>query len=108
MLSILVEIVEDITQQKSSKTLTDNLYLKHNLIGFFALKLSCSDSAKKKSERKDIYAFIYSIALILFAISNAKVNIHELQANNLKRHFKKLIPQLGPAWTALVKAAQAD
>lgn len=59
---------------------------------FFALKLSCSESAKKKSERKDIYAFIYSIALSLFAISNQKVNIHEMQSNTLKRHFKKLIP----------------
>lgn len=61
VLTILSQLVEDITKQKSCVLLIEQMYVTYDLLGFFARKISCSDYSKKKSARPDIYAFIHDI-----------------------------------------------
>ena len=108
MLSILSRVVEDITLQGSCDLLTHQLYIDQDLLGFFAKKLSCSDYAKKKCERKDIYAFIHTITRKLVEITDDSFDVDGQVTLAVKNFRDKILPKLGPSFKALKKAADID
>ena len=94
--------------QESCESLTEQLYIQQDLLGFFAKKLSCSDYAKKKSERKDIYAFIHKISIKLNDIASVEFDLTDKVKPCIKRFREQILPQLEPSFTALKSAAEAD
>lgn len=78
------------------------------MLGFFAKKLSCSDYAKKKSERKDIYTFIHAISRKLVELADDSFDVDDKKTPGVIAFREKILPKLGPSFKALKKAAEVD
>lgn len=78
------------------------------MLGFFAKKLSCSDYAKKKCERKDIYTFIHAISHKLSELADDTFDLDDKQTPGVVSFREKILPKLGPSFKALKRAAEVD
>ena len=69
VLSVLFELVNEITFQSTVPMLTTNLYEEFNLLQVLTKRISLSEYAKKPNERKDIYAYIHKLVHTLYQAS---------------------------------------
>ena len=61
VLSVLFNLIEVISTQSVEPQLTICLYQEFNLLQILTKRLSLSEYAKRPNERKDIYAYIFSL-----------------------------------------------